>query len=279
MDAHTETTETTLPTCYRHPDRETRLSCSNCGRPVCVDCVRHADVGQRCPECAQPAPQVRQVRPARSTTGAPVTMVLLGLSVMVYLVVRTVPGLGEDTYVSLRQSNPDIATGEWWRLLTAAFLHDPISYLHILFNMWALWVFGPELERSVGSPAFLALYLASAVAGGATYFVTTPEGVAVGASGAIFGLFGAWLVAAYRQRHTAWGRASFRQLMVLLGINLALPLLPGTRIAWQAHVGGLAAGMLLAWLWSLPAMRDSAARRTAAGAALLPVAYALVFVT
>lgn len=265
--------ETTLPTCYRHDDRETRLSCSRCGRPVCVDCVSAAPVGQLCRECATPEPGARVISSRQIATGtlretAPVTFALIAVSVAVYLASYVFP-LG----ALLAQINLLVDQGELWRLATAAFLHDGGSFLHILFNMYALYAFGPNLERQVGAPAFLALYLGSAVAGGAAFFVVDAldgalVGGAVGASGAIFGLFGATLVTAWRGRRTSAGQAFLRQLLTLLAINLALPLLV-PRIAWQAHLGGLAAGMVIAALWSLAgAGRNRKTLRVAAGVAV-----------
>jgi len=157
--------------------------------------------------------------------------------------------------------------------------------LHIGFNMYALYLFGPGLERQVGGPAFLALYLGSAAAGGAAYFLPyalEAGGLvpAVGASGAVFGLFGATLALTYRNRATAAGAAGLRQLLTLLGINLALPLIaPGLNIAWQAHVGGLVAGALIAAVWSVIGRRHTAgALRTAAGVAVGLAALAVVLV-
>jgi membrane associated rhomboid family serine protease len=199
-----------------------------------------------------------------------VTWTVLGVCVAVQLLRTFVPAVGQPLLFAGVQANELVSAGQWWRLLTAAFFHDGLT--HIAFNMWALSIFGPQLERDVGSGAFAALYAAAALAGGAAFYLTQPAGVAVGASGAIFGLFGAWLAASYRSRHTLAGAASFRQLLVLLGINLALPLLPGSNIAWQAHLGGLAAGMLIAAAWTLPALRRSAALRAAAGAAVAAVA-------
>ena len=140
-----------------------------------------------------------------------------------------------------------VRRGEWWRVITAAFLHSRGSLLHILFNMYALYLFGPRLERHVGAISFVGLYLSSAIAGGVA-FQYLSDGGAVGASGAIFGLFGAVLVGTFPLRHTPHGAAQFRQLVLLLAINLALPLFVPS-IAWEAHVGGLAMGMLVAALW------------------------------
>ena len=262
--------QSVIPTCYRHPDRETRLACSNCGRPVCVDCVRPASVGQRCLECSKPSERTRvmgmdDVR-AKADRLPPVTMAVLIISVGAFLAGMVIPGLEGNLRLLLGQINPFVEQGEVWRLVSAAFLHS--GFMHVAFNMYALYVFGPPLEREVGSGPFAAMYLATAIAGGAAYFLLEPGGYAVGASGAIFGLFGAWLVASYRGRRSAMGQANLRQLLMLLGLNLAIGFIPGSNIAWQAHLGGLVAGMLIAWLWALPALRDRAAVRTVAAAAV-----------
>lgn len=267
-------TGTLLPTCYRHPDRETRLACSNCGRPVCVECVRTADVGQRCLECAAPAPgaQVLDMEDVRQQGPRPaiVTFTVLVVSVAIFAVELLVPAVGMTIRFNLAQINELVAAGQWWRLLTAAFLHGGMT--HVAFNMYALYLFGPQLEREVGSVPFAAMYVAAAFSGGAAFYFAQPEGIAVGASGAIFGLFGAWLAASYRGRHTAVGRASLRQLLVLLGINAALGFVPGANIAWEAHAGGLVAGLVIAGVWTLPALRRQAALRTLVAAVVAGVA-------
>jgi membrane associated rhomboid family serine protease len=273
--------ETTIPTCYRHDDRETRLSCSRCGRPVCVDCVRSASVGQLCPECARPEPgarviTARQLRAAGLRQTAPVTFWLIATCGVAFLLSAASPVVG--AYGA--QVNALVEQGEWWRIVTAAFLHGGL--LHIFFNMYALYLFGPGLERQVGGPAFLSLYLGSAVAGGAAYFASYAlglgaAGAAVGASGAIFGLFGATLALAWRNRRSAVGQAGLRQLLTLLGINLALPLLVPA-IAWQAHLGGLVAGVLVALWWAGAARRGGSALRSLAGAAIALLALAVVIV-
>lgn len=204
----------------------------------------------------------------------PVTMAILALSVGIFVLMYISDDIGARIGLAAAQFNSDVTQGQWWRPLTAAFLHSGV--MHVAFNMYALYLFGPRLEREVGSVPFAAMYLASALAGGAAYYLAEPNGVAVGASGAIFGLFGAWLAASYRGRHSALGQASLRQLLVLLGINLVIGFLPGTRIAWQAHIGGLIAGIVIASLWSLPALRKQAALRTLAAVAIGVVA--LLFV-
>jgi len=270
----------TLPTCYRHPDRETRLACSACGRPTCVDCVQRADVGQKCRECAAPDGHARVITADQIRAGgrrsAPVAFTFLGVCVAVHLVGLFAPEIGDWVFASGAQVNALVGQGEWYRLFTAAFLHSPAGFTHILFNMFALYLFGPQLEREAGSGPFAALYLASALAGGAAFYFANAGGVAVGASGAIFGLFGAWLAASLRNRHTPAGQAGLRQLLLLLGLNLALPLfVPG--IAWEAHVGGLAAGFVIALMWSLFARPAQAALlRTLVAAAVGGAALALV---
>jgi membrane associated rhomboid family serine protease len=258
-----ETSSTTTPVCYRHPDRATRLACSQCGRPICVDCSHDAAVGQRCPECAKPdgRHQVihagRQMRRGTSFETSPVTMSLIAINAAIFLVGIASPSLGDTILNNFAQINLAVDGGEWWRAITATFLHG--TPMHILFNMYALYLLGGRMEPSVGSVPFAGIYLASALAGSAaSYFlgpdITIINGTAfatssVGASGAIFGLFGAWLVNAYRARHTPAGRAMLNQFGMLLLINLALPLFI-RNIDWRAHLGGLAAGALIAWAWS-----------------------------
>jgi rhomboid protease GluP len=200
---------------------------------------------------------------------APVTFALLAACVAVFAIGFLSPEAQRSLFLQGAQFNQAVAAGEWYRLFSAAFLHAGL--MHILFNMYALYLFGPPLEREVGSLPFAALYVASALAGAAAYFASGSPAPAVGASGAIFGLFGAWLAASLRNRHTIAGQAGLRQLLVLLGINLALPLiLPN--IAWEAHLGGLAAGFAIVTVWmSLATRRQAAMLRSvvAAGVALL----------
>jgi len=264
------------PTCFRHPDRPTRLACSECGRFICVECSRDAVVGQKCPDCTTPEHRTRVI-PARTITqprrtATPVTWALIGICVAVFAL-DYLPSL--DIAFRAAQSTALVEQGQWWRLVTAMFLHQ--NTLHLAFNMYALWLFGPVLERRFGAPSFVALYIAGGVSGGMLFQLLEQNAVAVGASGAIFGLLGALLAASYRQRHTRAGAAAFTQLGLLLAINLALPLF-WPNIAWQAHVGGLVAGILIAAVWDRMPLPGRAAvwRRVAValvvgGAALLVV--------
>jgi membrane associated rhomboid family serine protease len=241
---------TGVPTCYRHPGRETYVSCSRCGRPACPDCLRSAAVGQHCVECVREGSRTVR-RPVgafggRMISGAYVTWTLVAINVICYVAElidqRTVVNDGWLAGVF-------VADGQWYRLLTNTFLHEPpgdgIGILHILFNMWALIVVGPTLERSLGRIRFVTVYLVSALGGSVLYYlVATPYAPALGASGAIFGLFGAYFVVARKLRVDARG------VIALIVINLAISFTGG--IAWQAHVGGLIAGSLVtaAFVWA-----------------------------
>lgn len=271
----------TPPSCYRHPGRETRLSCSNCGKPICVECTIDTPVGQKCPECAAPTGRHRVVTAQTIRSGvrraAPVTFAILAINVAVFIVGELDPAVGRRFFLDGAQQADLVRDGEWWRAVTSMFLHA--SFAHVGFNMWALYLFGPALERRYGPVPFSALYLASGLGGSALYHLLGRANPAVGASGAIFGLMGALIVTLYDQRHTRVGRAIFSQLLLLLAINLALPLLV-PNVAWEAHVGGLVAGGAVAFAWSrLPvAGRAAIPRQVSVALAVIVVAIgALLF--
>jgi len=239
------------PTCFRHPDRETYVSCVRCGRPACPDCLRSAAVGQQCVDCVRGANQgARQATGqfgGRVSTGRPVvTYTLVALCVLVYiaeLVYSKTVNYGEmigGAYDPVLREPVGVAVGDWYRLITSAFLHEPPSggfgLTHILFNMWALIVVGPALERILGRVRFIAVYLVSALAGSVFFYLLAPSNEpALGASGAIFGLFGAWFVLSRRLKLDA------RMIVGLIAINLVISFTV-SGIAWQDHVGGLIAG-------------------------------------
>jgi membrane associated rhomboid family serine protease len=178
--------------------------------------------------------------------GAPATLTFIALAVIFYLLGFV--GLEDELIDMFAQFNLLVAEGEWWRIFTVVLLHG--SLMHILFNMWALYVLGPQIERGVGTWPFVTLYLASAGVGGAfAFYLGGPNDVAVGASGAIFGLFGIWLSWALHRRNTMQGRALLTQLIVLLAINAGIAFIYQS-ISWQAHLGGLLAGFLIGEIWS-----------------------------
>lgn len=193
----------------------------------------------------------------------------MALSVFFYLV-TSFGTFGDEIFVALAQANQAVAAGEWWRIFTVVLLHGSVT--HILFNMWALWVLGPQVERGVGTWPFVSLYVAAAgVGGAAAYYFGGPSDVGVGASGAIFGLFGIWLSWALHRRNTTYGRAVLNQLGFLLLINAAIPFIfPG--ISWQAHLGGLIAGFAIGEVWAMIQGSRASALRTAVGFAVAVLA-------
>jgi membrane associated rhomboid family serine protease len=246
--------ERTLPTCYRHPDRETGLSCSECGRPICTECMTAAPVGLRCPEHATnrrslSAKTVRRrvlVAPQRraSSTPALVTRILIALNIAVYLITAMQgAGLnnpGGSLFANWALDGPDVAQGDWWRLITAAFLHANI--IHIGFNMLALWWFGAPVEEYLGRLRFVGLYVVSGLAGSAGALVAAPAIYTVGASGAIFGILGAMLILEWQATGRIGGNA-----LTLIVINLAIGYAyngAGGNISIGGHVGGLIGGIL-----------------------------------
>lgn len=225
------------PVCPVHPDQQTWIRCTRCDRPICTACMIPAAVGFQCPQCVHEASAtVRQpVSPAggRLVTKPTVTYALIGINVAVFLIQLVV---GIDTVAGNFGMWPVAvaANGEWFRLMSAAFLHG--SFLHIAFNMYVLFALGPALERILGHTRFLVLYLVAALGGGvASYAFSDIRSISVGASGAIFGLMGALLVAGRRLGH------DIRQVAMLLAVNVVIGFIaPG--VDWRAHLGGLVAG-------------------------------------
>jgi membrane associated rhomboid family serine protease len=234
-------------TCYRHPDRETGVSCSNCGRPICPECMTPTPVGMRCPECArQKTRVVRGTGEASLFTRAPATTVLILLNVAVYLAEIGSGGgglepLGSSLVTEFGLFGPSVAEGEWYRLLTSGFLHA--SLWHIGGNMLLLYFLGRILEPGIGTARFVALYFASLFAGSLGALLMTPDSLSFGASGAVFGVLGATFVIARGRGVDALASS----VGILLVLNLAISF--GVRgISIGAHLGGLAAGFACALL-------------------------------
>jgi membrane associated rhomboid family serine protease len=240
-----------LPTCYRHPDRETGLSCSECGRPICTECMTMSPVGPRCPDHsgAQRGPIGGGIARARETrmgaSRALVTKALIVVNVVVYLI-TAVQGNGLDSpggslYIKWILYGPLVAAGDWWRLVTAMFLHGGIA--HIALNMLALWWIGGPVEEYLGRTRYVLLYFVSGLAGSAGALIVSPETPVVGASGAIFGVLGAMLIIEWQVTGKLGGAAA-----TLIVVNLAFNFLyngTGGNIAIGGHIGGLIGGILV----------------------------------
>lgn len=246
------------PTCFRHPGRQTYVSCVRCGRPACPDCLRPASVGHQCVECIRQGNQgVRQAtgRFGGTVTGTPrVTWTIMGLNVVLYLVLLAHTSLADDWEMLGGACNGvvyggvchgqvvGVAAGQWYRLITSAFLPGTggLGILDIAFNLWALYIVGPAMERLLGPVRYLTVYLASALGGALSYYFIAPVNQpALGASGAIFGLFGAWFVLSRRLR------LDWRPVALVIALNLVIGFVGASYIAWQDHLGGLITGVVL----------------------------------
>ena len=249
--------------CYRHPDRQSFIHCQRCGRTICPQCQTQAAVGVQCPECVREGrQQVAASRPgllARliGTGSTPiVTYVLIALCVVIYVIQWVSGGALTNAWVL----DPRLIASQPWRLITSAFLHSTSFIPHLLFNMYALFIFGPALERFLGRARYLALYLVGALGGSLGVVLLYQLAVAtndasskwldgflawapaLGASGAIFALMGALLVL-----RKAMG-LQLTQILIVVVVNVAFGFIaPG--IAWQAHLGGLGIGAAIAGVY------------------------------
>ncbi|MFI6057056.1 rhomboid family intramembrane serine protease [Streptomyces sp. NPDC051286] len=287
--------EAAVTTCYRHPSYETYVRCTRCDRYICPDCMREAAVGHHCVECVKEGQRsIRQARTvfggAVSRTAVPVvTYVLMGLNIVAYLGELVRPGIVDrfgmlgavlvgphgDQYV---YESGDfhgfhavgVVDGEWYRLLTGAFLHLPpggssfgalpFGVLHILFNMYGLWNLGRVVEEQLGRGRYLALYLLSALGGSVLVYLIAPDALTVGASGAVFGLAAAFYVI---NRRLGRDMAAVNRFMAQFLIWL---LISAWFTSWQGHLGGLlTGGIVMAALAYAPAKRRTAVQIAACG--------------
>jgi membrane associated rhomboid family serine protease len=231
-----------MATCYRHPTRETGVSCSSCGRPICPDCMTTTPVGMRCPECARQRTRVVRMR---DMAAAPrVTYALIALNVLAFLTEQ-----GQFTIFGANIYGKVIDEGvlwrygvgiehQYWRLVSSGFLHENI--LHIGFNMYLLYLLGMMLEPAIGSIRFATIYFTALLFGsfGALFATSAPS---LGASGAVFGLMGAAVIE-LRSRRVSVMESGIGGLIVL---NLILSF-SIANISVGAHIGGLIGGALAA---------------------------------
>jgi membrane associated rhomboid family serine protease len=263
--------------CYRHPDRSTGIRCVRCDRPICPDCMIPASVGFQCPECV--ADGRRTVRQARTIYGGKVragsrpdvvTLTLIGINVAVFLATTATGmnlfnGSGQSSlFTHLALIPPAVAHGQWWRLFTAAFLH--FDLFHIGFNMYALFILGPPLEAALGRLRYISLYLLAGLGGSLLSLALGPlDETAAGASGAIFGLFGA-LYIIMRHRNLATNSIVITIVANLI-FTFAIP-----NIDWRGHVGGLVTGSVIALILARAPAGPQRDRIQAAGIAAVMLA-------
>ncbi len=233
-----------MATCYRHPNRETGVSCSNCGKPICPDCMTATPVGMRCPDCSR---QRTQTRSLQSLAVDPIaTYVLIALNVLVFFGVASSPGAENDLTLfasgRFEFGGPlhGVAEGEYWRLISTGFLH--VDYWHIGLNMLALYWLGRMIEPALGHARFVAIYLTSLLTGSLLVLILQPNVETLGASGAVYGLLGAAIVMA-RNRDIDLIQSG---LLPILGLNFVITLLFGFSLA--AHVGGLVGGLVVTFV-------------------------------
>jgi len=247
----TDSTSASSNTCYRHPDRQSFVLCQRCGRTICPECQTPAAVGVHCPECVrEQRAKFTENRRASGPSSLTVarrrfamldqkgTVVLIAVSVAIWLLDRLSGGFLSQWLAY----NSALLPTQPWRIVTVLFVHSGV--FHILFNMWALFIFGRMLENMLGTWRFLALYFISGIAGSMLVTFLAPGTWVVGASGAIFGLFAAFFVLQRSLGNNAV------QLLVIIGLNLVIGFLPGTNISWQAHVGGVLAGFVTGFVFS-----------------------------
>ncbi|MGN0063757.1 MAG: rhomboid family intramembrane serine protease [Nocardioides sp.] len=270
-----------VPTCYRHPDRETWIRCQRCDRPICPDCMNDASVGFQCASCVKEGHRdTRQLQGRfggkRVANPTMTSMVLIGINVVVWLAINATgrysstllewlqlspagrcvstgttdgwyPGVNEAICSGINGGDGAWRTGffdgAWWQPLTSAFTH--VEVWHLGMNMLVLWFLGPQIEAALGRTRFLAVYLLAALGGSVgVLWWSSAYGSTVGASGAIWGLLGALLVLALKaRRDTGQDNGAVRSVLTWIGINVVFSFAVGG-ISWQAHFGGLIAGIV-----------------------------------
>jgi membrane associated rhomboid family serine protease len=273
----------TIEVCYRHPDVQTRVHCTRCERPICPDCMIPAPVGFQCPECVAEARREFRKGPGRPLRGGVSVTKALLVAIAIPFVIEIVVGGPQALFdpsakllFDLGAMQPiAVAGGQFWRLFTAMFLHAGL--LHVALNAYFFWLFGRVVESVYGKTWMLLVYLvAGFLASVASYAFGPVTTLAVGASGAISGVFGAFIAYNYRRRHLAANAGNLRMALTVIVLN-AFIAVAYSSIDWRAHVGGLVAGFALGYLAddAVPA-RQRAVARFAGVATLVALGIALV---
>lgn len=244
-----QTPAPTIEFCYRHPQVETRVHCTRCGRPICPDCMIPAPVGYQCPECVEQARRDFRAGPGRPFRGGLNATKALLVAIAIPFALEIVLGGPQAMFrpdgrelIDVGAMQPLlIANGQYWRLFSAIFLHAGL--LHIAFNAYVLWLVGRMVESSFGRARMLTIFFTAGFLASVASYAFGPIGsVAVGASGAIAGVFGAFVAHNYRRRHQALAAANLRWATTMIFLNALLAVgFPG--IDWRAHLGGLVAGI------------------------------------
>lgn len=235
--------------CYRHPDRQTGLACTRCGRPICPECLQPAPVGFHCPSCVSEGrasvrrPSTVRTAVARARSRPVVSLTLIGLNVLMYVVTAVQAASinanqNSQVFLDLAMWGPLVDAGELWRLVSSTFLHYGVT--HLAVNMLSLYLIGAGIEHYLGRWKYLAVYLVAGIGGSLAVYLFTPMAVAAGASGSVFGLLGAAGVILIRTKQ------NLNQLIGILVLNLFISFLPGISLA--AHAGGLLVGAALTYL-------------------------------
>ena len=273
----------TIEVCYRHPDVQTRVHCTRCDRPICPDCMIPAPVGHQCPECVEQARRDFRSGPGRALRGGVSATNALLVAIAIPFVIEVILGGPQALFNPSAEILFDmgamqpiaVADGQFWRLFTAMFLHAGL--LHVALNAYFFWLFGRMVEASFGRTWMVLIYVvAGFLASVASYAFGPVTTLAVGASGAISGVFGAFIAYNYGRRQHAMNAANLRMALTVIVLN-ALIAIGYSSIDWRAHVGGLVAGFALGYLAdsSGPA-RQRAVVRFAGVATLVVIGIALV---
>ncbi|QRZ61599.1 rhomboid family intramembrane serine protease [Rothia sp. ZJ932] len=237
-----------FPTCARHPDQVSYVRCGRCARPTCGQCQIPLEVGMICTDCYRQATGKNYHQEQRKARGGvwanyPVTMVLIVLNLLIYAAQVILPGATVLQHLAFNGQYVQY-TDEWWRMLTAGFVHSQSNIAHVGMNMFTLYLFGQALEPLMGRVKYLLTYLLAILGGSLAVLMIAPTATVVGASGGVFGLFGALLVL------TKLRGGNTRSLATLIAINFAFGLI-FPNISWEGHLGGLIAGALVAYLLQL----------------------------